>query len=60
MYWNLSHFEASFVFAVFTSIVFGVVSRKNDPERLGYGLYVFGCFLAATFGLAWLMYLGHG
>ncbi len=60
MYWNLSHFEASFVFALFTSIVFGVVSRKTDPERLYYGLYVFGCFLAATFGLAWLMYLGHG
>jgi hypothetical protein len=60
MYWNLSHFEASFVFAVFTSIVFGVVSRKGDAERLRYGLYVFGCFLAATFGLAWLMYLGHG
>ena len=59
MYWNLSHFEASFVFALFTSIVFGVVSRKTDQERLYYGLYVFGCFLAATFGLAWLMYLGH-
>jgi hypothetical protein len=60
MYWNLSHFEASLVFALFTSIVFGVVSRKSDAERLRYGLYVFGCFLAATFGLAWLMYLGHG
>ena len=40
MYWNLSHFEASFVFALFTSIVFGVVSRKyrflreKDPARL--------------------------
>jgi hypothetical protein len=60
MYWNLSHFEASFVFALFASIVFGIVSRKDDAERLRYGLYVFGCFLAATFGLAWLMYLGHG
>ena len=60
MYWNLSHFEASFVFALFTSVVFGVVSRKTNQDRLRYGLYVFGCFLAATFGLAWLMYLGHG
>src|SRR5262249_37614944 len=60
MYWNLSHFEASFVFSVFTSIVFGVVTKRTDRERWYYGLYVFGCFLAATFGLGWLMYLGHG
>ena len=59
MTWNLNHFEASFFFAFFTAIVFGVVSRRSDRERLSYGLYVFGCFLAATFGLSWLMYLGH-
>ena len=59
MYWNLNHFEASFFFALFTAIVFGVVSRQSDRERLHYGLYVFGCFLAATFGLSWLMYIGH-
>jgi hypothetical protein len=57
--WSPTHFEASFLFALFTSIVFGVVSRHGDRERLGYGLYVFGCFLAAIFGLGWLMYLGH-
>ena len=60
MYWNLTHFEASFFFALFASIVLGVVTKKTDRERLGYGLYVFGCFLAATFGLGWLMFLGHG
>ena len=59
MYLNLTHFEASFVFAVFTSIVFGVITKRSDGERAWYGLYVFGCFLAATFGLGWLMYLGH-
>lgn len=60
MYLNLTHFEASFFFALFTSIVFGVVSQKTDRERLRYGLYVFGCFLVAVFGLGWLMYFGHG
>ena len=59
MYWNLSHFEASFVFSLFASVVFGVVTKRTDRERLYYGLYVFGCFLAATFGLGWLMYFGH-
>jgi hypothetical protein len=56
---SLSHFEASILFALFTSIVLGVVSKKTDRERLRYGLYCFGCFVAALFGLGWLMFLGH-
>jgi hypothetical protein len=57
---NLSHFEASFLFAVFTSVVLGVVSKRTDRERLSYGLYVFGCFIVVLFGIGWLMYFGHG
>lgn len=57
---NLSHFEAALLFALFTSVVLGVVTKKTDRERLMYGLYCFGCFLAALFGLGWLMKLGHG
>ncbi len=57
---NLSHFEAALLFSLFTSIVLGVVTKKTDRERLIYGLYCFGCFIAALFGLGWLMYLGHG
>ncbi|MCU1257830.1 MAG: hypothetical protein JWO80_715 [Bryobacterales bacterium] len=57
---NLSHFEAAFLFALFASVVLGVVTKRTDNERLRYGAYCFGCFLAALFGLAWLMKLGHG
>ncbi len=57
---NLTHFEAAILFALFTSIVLGVVTKKTDKERLHYGLYCFGCFIATVFGLGWLMYLGHG
>jgi hypothetical protein len=57
---NLSHFEAAVLFALFTSVVLGVVTKKTDRERLMYGLYCFGCFIATLFGLGWLMYLGHG
>ena len=60
MYWNLTHFQASFFFSLFASIVLGVVTTRSDHDRLYYGVYVFGCFLAATFGLGWLMYFGHG
>jgi hypothetical protein len=57
---NLSHFEAAFLFALFTSVVLGVVTKKTDRDRTYYGLYVFGCFLVALFGIAWAMKLGHG
>ena len=56
---NLSHFEASVLFALVISVVLGVVTKKNDKERLNYGLYCFGCFLATIFGLGWVMWLGH-
>jgi hypothetical protein len=57
---NLSHFEAAVLFALFTSIVLGVVTKKTDKDRLKYGLRSFGYFMLALFGLAWLMHFGHG
>jgi hypothetical protein len=57
---NLSHFEASILFALFTSIVMGIVTKKTDSERLRYGLYLFSCFVGALIGLGWLMHFGHG
>jgi hypothetical protein len=57
---NLSHFEAAFLFALFTSVVLGVVTKRTDRDRLHYAAYTFGCFLLALFGIGWLMYLGHG
>jgi len=57
---NLSHFEAAFLFALFTSVVMGITTKKTDAERKNYGIYCFGCFLVALFGIAWLMRIGHG
>ena len=57
---NLSHFEASVLFAFFTSVVLAVVTKRTDRERIRYAAYCFGWFIAAIFGLSWLMYLGHG
>jgi len=56
---TLSHFEAAFLFSVFTSVVLGIVTKRTDRERLQYGLYTFGMFLVALFGIGWLMFLGH-
>ncbi len=57
---NLSHFEAALLFAFFTSIVLGVVSRETDREQLHYGLKCFGWFIAVLFVVGWVMRLGHG
>lgn len=57
---NLSHFEAAILFALFTSVVLGVVTKKTDSERVKYGLQTFGYFLLALVGIGWLMRLGHG
>lgn len=57
---SLSHFEASLLFALITSVVLGIVSKRTDKERIRYAAYCFACFVGAIFGLSWLMYLGHG
>jgi len=57
---TLSHSEASLLFALFTSIVLGIITKRTDRERIRYAVYCFGYFLVAIFGLSWLMYLGHG
>jgi hypothetical protein len=57
---NLSHFEASVLFALFASIVLGVITKRTDAERLRYGVRCFVYFLAALIGLGWLMHFGHG
>ena len=56
---NLSHFEAAVLFSLFVSVVMGVVTKRTDRERIEYAVYTFGCFMAALFGLGWLMYFGH-
>jgi hypothetical protein len=56
---NLTHFEVTLIFALFTSAVLGVVTKKTDKERLHYGLTSFGWFALTVFGLGWLMYFGH-
>jgi hypothetical protein len=57
---TLSHFEAAILFALFTSAVMGIVTKKTDSERLRYGLYLFACLCASLFGIGWVMHFGHG
>jgi hypothetical protein len=57
---KLSHFETSVIFALLSSVVLGIVTKRTDQERFRYGLQCFGYFLAALFGIGWLMHFLHG
>jgi len=57
---SLSHFEAAFLFSLFTSVVMGITSKKNQQDRLTYGAQCFAYFIVALFGIGWAMRLGHG
>ena len=54
-----AHFTAALVFALVTSVVFGVTRKNTDRERLLSGLWVFGLFVAISLGAAWVMHLLH-
>ncbi len=55
----VSHFESAMLFALFSSIVLGIVTKKTDRERLMYGLRCFAYFVGSVFVIGWLMYFGH-
>ncbi len=57
---TLDHFQMSLLFALVSSVVLGVVTKRTDHERLRYGAYCFGCFLVALFGIGWVMHFLHG
>ena len=44
------------IFAGLTGVVFGVVAKGTDRQRLIYGLKVFAEFMAIAFVLGWILY----
>jgi len=44
------------LFASLTALVFGVVTKGSDRQRLIYGLKVFAEFLVVAFILGWILY----
>ena len=53
---QLSHFSAAVLFALFTSVVFGVTQRQTSREQIRYGLYCFVMFLGGVIVAGWLMW----
>jgi hypothetical protein len=54
---TLSHFSAMVLFALFTSIVFGVTQRSEPPKMIRFGAYCFTLFVGGTIAAGWLMWL---
>lgn len=54
---TLSHFAAAVLFALFTSVVFGITQRNTAKEQFHYGLHCFAMFVGGLFVAGWLMWL---
>jgi hypothetical protein len=52
----MTHFLWMSLFAALASIVFAVVSKGSNRQRLMYGLKVFGEFMVIAFILGWVLY----
>ena len=50
------HFLYLVGFALFVSIIFGVVSNGSNRQKLLYGLKTFAEFLIVSLVLAWIFY----
>ena len=52
----VSHFEALFLFALFVSTVFALITKNGPREQFRYGVFVFLSFLAVALAVGWIMY----
>ena len=52
----LSHFTAALLFALFSSIVFGITQRNSTREMVRYGAYCFSLFVAGVILAGWVMW----
>jgi hypothetical protein len=52
-----SHFTAVLLFALFTSVVFGITQRSETRAMVRYGVYCFCLFVLGTIAASWAMWL---
>jgi hypothetical protein len=52
----LTHFPSVLLFALFTSVVFGITQRAEPRMMIRFGAYCFVLFVGAAIGASWLMY----
>jgi hypothetical protein len=52
-----SHFTSVLLFALFTSVVFGITQRSETRAMIRYGVYCFSLFVMGTIAASWVMWL---
>jgi hypothetical protein len=57
MTFELSHFTAAVLFAVFASIVFGITQRNSTKEMVRYGAYCLCLFVGGVIVAGWAMWI---
>ncbi len=53
----LTHFSAMLVFALGTSVVFGITQRAAPRLMLRFGAFCFAIMVCGTIAASWVMYL---
>jgi hypothetical protein len=52
----LSHFSAVVLFALFTSVVFGITQRSQPRMMVRFGAYCFVLFVGGVIVASWAMW----
>jgi hypothetical protein len=53
----LTHFSAMLLFALFTSVVFGITQRAAPKMMVRFGAFCFALMVGAVIVLSWAMWL---
>ena len=52
----LTHFSAMLLFALFTSVVFGITQRSDPKMMVRFGAFCFALFVGAVIIVSWAMW----
>ncbi|HEY5214257.1 MAG TPA: hypothetical protein VIJ38_14675 [Acidobacteriaceae bacterium] len=52
----LTHFSAMLLFALFTSVVFGITQRSDPKMMVRFGAFCFALFVGAVIVASWAMW----
>ena len=53
---TLTHFSAVLLFALFTSVVFGITQRSDPKMMVRFGAFCFVLFVGGTIAASWVMW----
>lgn len=53
----LSHFSAMLIFALCTSVVFGITQRAVPRMMIRFGSFCFAAMVGGTIAASWIMFL---